>query len=761
MLVPVLVMLAACDGDPRVVSRKYLENGNRYFTSGKYKEASLLYRRALKRDARYAEAWYRLGLTNNQLGNYAEARKDFARAMDLDAGNTGAMVELGDLDLLFYASDQKGNRQLLTDLKDLARRLLKRDKESYDGLRFSGEIALIEKDLETAIRKFQEANRAKPYQRELVLALVQALQADGQEDRAEALAAETIEHDKTAGAIYDLLYTTYLRTRRPALAEEILQKKIASNPREGACMMQLAFHYYMTGRRADMQAALNRLTSQPGAFPDARLQVGDFFGRIREFDQALAQYELGEKENPKQGRLYRKKRVEVLASQGKIGQASSLLDEILRDDAKDPEAAGLKAALSVARGDSNELKRAISELESVARKMASNPLAHYDLGRAYMARGAAGLEQARAQLAEALRLDPRHVAARLSLAEVELARGESAQAVAQTGQILSREPADASALLLRAKGRMNMAEYAKARDDLATVLAMDPGSHEARFELGELALQEGHLDEAEQEFQALMDLGDARGLEGAVDCKARREQWEQAIQMVERELGKHPDAEQFRSTLANLLLRAQRYGEAAGQFELLLKRSPNSEEFHLGLGEARAHLGDPARAAAAFEEARVLAPSDARPDVALGVLYDNLKRFNEARIAYQRALAKQPDNARALNNLAYLEAEQGKDLDQALVYAQRARAKVPGDIDVLDTLGLIYVKKNLTEDGLRMLREAVKQRPADAALRLHLALAWYQKGNLPMARRELEAARHSQPTGEQLNQIQDLLAKIG
>src|SRR5579871_3524775 len=132
-------MLAACDGDPRVVSRKYLENGNRYFTSGKYKEASLLYRRALKRDARYAEAWYRLGLTNNQLGNYAEARKDFARAMDLDAGNTGAMVELGDLDLLFYASDQKGNRQLLTDLKDLARRLLKRDKESYDGLRFSGE----------------------------------------------------------------------------------------------------------------------------------------------------------------------------------------------------------------------------------------------------------------------------------------------------------------------------------------------------------------------------------------------------------------------------------------------------------------------------------------------------------------------------------------------------------------------------------------------------------------------------------------------
>ena len=342
LVLPILVLLAACDSDPRVASRKYLENGNRYFSRGKYKEASLLYRRALKKDARYAEAWYQLGLTNDRLGSYAEARKDFVRAMDLDPANTGALVQLGDLDLLFYAADQNGNKELLADLKDLARRLLKKDKDSYDGLRFSGEVALIEKDLHTAIQKFQDANRARPYQRELVLALAQALQADHQDEQAEKLAGETIQHDQAAGAIYDLLYTTYLRTHRPELAEEILQRKIANNPGQGAYVMQLAFHYYMTSRRSDMQAALEKLTAKTGVFADARLQVGDFYARIGEFDRALKQFELGEKENPKNRRRYQKKSVEVLASQGQSEPAARLLGEISRDDAKDPEAAGLQ-----------------------------------------------------------------------------------------------------------------------------------------------------------------------------------------------------------------------------------------------------------------------------------------------------------------------------------------------------------------------------------------------------------------------------------
>ena len=55
-----LCFVAACNRDPNVAKKKYVENGNRYYEKGKYKEALIMYRNALKRDMRFGEAYYRL-----------------------------------------------------------------------------------------------------------------------------------------------------------------------------------------------------------------------------------------------------------------------------------------------------------------------------------------------------------------------------------------------------------------------------------------------------------------------------------------------------------------------------------------------------------------------------------------------------------------------------------------------------------------------------------------------------------------------------
>ena len=88
---PCLILLAACNRDPRIVSRKYVDSGNKYFNRGKFKEASIMYRRALAKDMRCADAWYHLGLTNLNLHIPGEARRDFMRAMEIDPGNTDAI----------------------------------------------------------------------------------------------------------------------------------------------------------------------------------------------------------------------------------------------------------------------------------------------------------------------------------------------------------------------------------------------------------------------------------------------------------------------------------------------------------------------------------------------------------------------------------------------------------------------------------------------------------------------------------------------
>jgi Flp pilus assembly protein TadD len=179
------------------------------------------------------------------------------------------------------------------------------------------------------------------------------------------------------------------------------------------------------------------------------------------------------------------------------------------------------------------------------------------------------------------------------------------------------------------------------------------------------------------------------------------------------------------------------------------------------MGEAKLSGGDIPGALAAFQTARQLRPTDARASLDLALLYDRTGRWEQARGEYEIVIQLQPENATALNNLAYLEAEQGVNLDQALAQAQRARQKLPGDLDVEDTLALVYIRKNLTSDGIRMLRDLVVQKPDSAPFHLHLALALYQKGDRPSAKRELESARRHQPTAKEQNQIRELLAKVG
>ncbi len=121
----------------------------------------------------------------------------------------------------------------------------------------------------------------------------------------------------------------------------------------------------------------------------------------------------------------------------------------------------------------------------------------------------------------------------------------------------------------------------------------------------------------------------------------------------------------------------------------------------------------------------------------------------------------QPDNPVALNNIAYTSADNDKDLDQALSYAQLAQKKSPNDLNIEDTIGLIYYKKGVYDESSRLFSELVSKAPDKATFHLHLAMALYKKGNKPQARRELDAARRYSPSTREQEQIKDLMSKIG
>src|ERR1035437_1453470 len=127
VILAVLVGLASCSRDPNVVKKRYLESGNKYFDKGRYKEASIQYRNALKRDPKYGAAHYKLALVSLKVSDVVGAVSALRRAYELippdQPEHWDAVVKLSEILVAFG----RGEKQYMDDVEKFTNELLKRD----------------------------------------------------------------------------------------------------------------------------------------------------------------------------------------------------------------------------------------------------------------------------------------------------------------------------------------------------------------------------------------------------------------------------------------------------------------------------------------------------------------------------------------------------------------------------------------------------------------------------------------------------------
>jgi len=92
--------------------------------------------------------------------------------------------------------------------------------------------------------------------------------------------------------------------------------------------------------------------------------------------------------------------------------------------------------------------------------------------------------------------------------------------------------------------------------------------------------------------------------------------------------------------------------------------------------------------------------------------------------SYKKALALQPDQPVAANNLAFLMVDSGQNLDVALSLAQVARRGMPTSPNTADTLAWIYYQKGNYASARDLLEEALKTSPNNASIHYHLGMTY-------------------------------------
>jgi tetratricopeptide (TPR) repeat protein len=232
------------------------------------------------------------------------------------------------------------------------------------------------------------------------------------------------------------------------------------------------------------------------------------------------------------------------------------------------------------------------------------------------------------------------------------------------------------------------------------------------------------------------------------------------MQLLQEELKKSPDRQDVRLALANTAARMNNLDLAAQEYRRLIEINPKNFEMYMRLGETLRRKGDTQGSIEVLQMGQKLAPNNPAANLQLALTMEASGQRKGAKPYYELVLRGEPDNPIALNNLAYLMAEEGVDLDQALTYAQRAKQRLPNNVDVADTLGWIYIKKNLSDNAIVIFRELVQQQPTRSTFHYHLAMALFQKGDKPRCKQSLQSALANKPSKEEEARIRELLAKV-
>jgi len=766
--------LVSCSRDPNAAKKRYLENGNKYFAKGKFKEASIMYRNALQKDQRYGSAYYHLAQTDLKLGRLPNALGELRRAIELipkdQPEHIDSEVRLAEI-YLAYTRDP----QFLMEVEGIAKELLQRDPNSFDGHRLTADLDFVraksraregrpeqtQELLTAAIAEYRKAISSKAPGPPLKMQLARALAASRQFADAEQIYGQLISGDKTLVAAYNELYGVYLLQNKTAEAEQILKAGAANNPKQVGFLISLASFYAGLHRHDEMVATLNQIKGHAKDFERAYVLVGDFYLRNGDLAEALKQYQEGMAADPKQKATYQKRMIEVLMRQNKRPDAADIATAILKANPKDTDARGLQASMLLDRG---EVQKAISELQAVVNAAPDNFVARYNLGRAHVSRGE--WEQARQQFTEAIRERPDYLSARLALAQLQVTRAEFEPALRSAAEILQIDKRNVPARMIEAAALMGENKYADARQ-LLEAIRQGTNSPDVDFSLGMLAVKENNLKEAEAIFRKAYAANpkDTRCLVGLVETLAAGRHFDQAIQFLQSELARDPARIDLHRALGNIAMRAGNYDLAIGQFQTILqqmdKDSKARGDASFRLGVALRRKGDVNGAIPYLYKAREALPANSTAGDELALALSAAGRSKEAKEAYEQAIKLDPQDGVALNNLAFLIAEAGSgDLDQALTYAQRAKQALPNLGEVSDTLGWIYLKKNMSDNAMDLFQGLVNQKPENSTYRFHLGMALAQKGDKPKALRELQRALRSNPSKEEETKINDLINKM-
>ena len=137
-----------------------------------------------------------------------------------------------------------------------------------------------------------------------------------------------------------------------------------------------------------------------------------------------------------------------------------------------------------------------------------------------------------------------------------------------------------------------------------------------------------------------------------------------------------------------------------------------------------------------------------------GICEERSKQWPKAEADMRKALELQPDQPHVLNYLGYSWVDQGVNLDEGMKMIKRAVEQRPDDGYIVDSLGWAYFRIGNYDEAVKNLERAIDLKPEDPTINDHLGDAYWHIGRKLEAKFQWSHARDLKPEPEDLPKIE-------
>lgn len=729
VLMVATLQLVSCSRNPQKAKMRYFSAGQNYLKKGQFGDASIEFRNALRLDPSFVEAYYQLARADMEEHEWNGAYGALEKAIALDPGRLDARLDLARLYLSARQYDQTEQE---------ASFVIKQSPGDVAAYQLLGAAFIGQRKPEQALGAFSKVIELLPSDGTAYLnvALVEIglnRSSDAEAHLRKAIAVEP----KVAQAYIDLADFYQLQNRFQD-AEQVLRNGLERNPDGVPLYVSLAGMLENHGRGSEAEALIGSLRSQLPKSVEAAIAIGDFYFQSKRADQALEEYRRGLTVSPRNLDVQRRIQ-DIYLSANQIQSAVALDQQLLKQAPKDAIVQVDHGRVLMAQGKTIE---AITALQKVARDVADSTQAHYFLGMAFWQNGEFG--QANSALLDALRVSPDLPVVLSALVRLNLIEGNNTVAENYARDLVQKSPADPADRELLGQALAGQGHFKEAETEMLTADQLAPQDAFIHLSLAQIYKGEQKWADAEKEFDAAFSLNSRSEaiLEQWTTFHVERNQAASAMARVSEYVRANPAEAKGHVLLANLDQELNDYAAARGELERALQVDPQFADAYVQLGRLSDKANQPGIAIKYYEKASQLNPNSAPLATMLANHYLDQHDLQSARRYYLKALSVDPNFAIANANLAWVDAEENRELDVALGMAQKAKSMMPDLPSITDTLAWVMYRRGDYTAAVPLLRDCVQKAPDSATFHYHLGMTLLAIGQKAQAKNQLESALH-------------------